>query len=404
MTQKYDALVIGGGASGLMCAITAKQKNSKLKIAIIEKNDRVGKKLLATGNGRCNLTNRHLSAAKYTGSFQKQCEQLLKHCDTSMLLERFSKLGLLTFFDRDGRCYPLSRQASSVLDVLRFACERCGVDVFCGEIVNSLKKRGGCFEIVTRENRYTAPKLVIACGSKAAPKLGGTASAADYLKNFGHHFVSFSPALCPLKTKSPLLKSLKGVRSAATASLIRGNHLIKTERGEVQFADGALSGICIFNLSLYARQGDSVLLDCLPDISEKELYTLLQQHCLLFSQNTTDTLLTGILQKRLAQAILKASGIREFSASCRSLNETQLRRIAKTVKSFSFTVTEHGSFDQAQCAAGGVKGSEIDETTMQSKLCQNLYICGEAVDICGECGGYNLHFAFASGITAGEQL
>lgn len=404
MNHNYNALIIGGGASGLMCAVTAKQNNPKLKIAVIEKNDRVGKKLLATGNGRCNLTNCSIDSSKYIGSFGKQSEHVLKRYDTAQLLYRFGKLGLLTFADSEGRCYPLSRQASSVLDVLRFACERFGADIFCGENINSIKNSGGRFEVVTRENRFSAPKLVIACGSKAAPKLGGTASAADYLKNLGHQIIPFSPALCPLKTDSYLIKSLKGIRAAANVSLIRSNRQIKSEHGEVQFTDGALSGICIFNLSLYAQKGDTITLDLLPDISEEELYKLLLRYQKLFAQRGVEDLFTGILQKRLALAILKASGICDFSADCRSIGKEQLRCAANTVKAFSFSVTDRGGFEQAQCAAGGVRGSEIDETTMQSKVRKKLYICGEAIDICGECGGYNLHFAFASGILAGEQL
>ena len=404
MNHNYNALIIGGGASGLMCAVTAKQNNPKLRIAVIEKNDRVGKKLLATGNGRCNLTNCSIDSSKYIGSFGKQSEHVLKRYDTAQLLYRFGKLGLLTFADSEGRCYPLSRQASSVLDVLRYACERCGADIFCGENINSIKNSGGRFEVVTRENRFSAPKLVIACGSKAAPKLGGTASAADYLKNLGHQIIPFSPALCPLKIDSDLIKSLKGIRAAANVSLIRSNRQIKSEHGEVQFTDGALSGICIFNLSLYAQKGDTITLDLLPDISEEELYKLLLRYQELFAQRGVEDLFTGILQKRLALAILKASGIRDFSADCRSIGKEQLRCAANTVKAFSFSLTDRGGFEQAQCAAGGVRGSEIDETTMQSKVRKKLYICGEAIDICGECGGYNLHFAFASGILAGEQL
>lgn len=404
MKRNFDAVILGGGASGLMCAITAKQKNPQIKIAIIEKNDRVGKKLLSTGNGRCNLTNANESADRYTGSFGSKADAILKRYDTQRILDCFADLGLQAAPDSEGRYYPLCRQASAVVDVLRFACERSGVEVFCGENVKSLKKQGEKFCVTTFENTFIADKLVIACGSKAAPKLGGSASAADYLKNLGHTIVPFSPALCPVKVGSALLKSLKGIRTAATVSLIRNGKTIRSESGEVQFTDNALSGICVFNLSLYTKADDIIELDLYDYISDKDLYLLLQQHQQLFAALPCDNLLTGIFHKRLAQAILKAAGVTSFSLPCSDLTENDLRAVARTIRHFVFRVTENSGFEQAQCAKGGVLGSEIDERTMQSKKCRSLYVCGEAIDICGECGGYNLHFAFASGRIAGESL
>lgn len=404
MKYMFDAVIIGGGASGLMCAVTAKQKNPQLTIAIVEKNDRVGKKLLSTGNGRCNLTNANLARERYAGSFHNKLDSVLNRYDTQRILSRFAGLGLQAAPDSEGRYYPLCRQASAVLDVLRFACDRLGVDVFCGETIKSIKKQNEGFCVTSHENTFTARKLIIACGSKAAPKLGGSASAADYLKNLGHTVVPFSPVLCPVKVDSGVLKALKGIRTAAAVTLMRGGKAIHSERGEVQFTENALSGICVFNLSLYTRPGDSITIDLCNDISNKELYSLLQQHQKLFAALPCDNLLTGVFHKRLAQAVMKSAGVQGFSRPCSDLTEDELRVIAHTAKHFTFTVKENSGFEQAQCAKGGVKGDEIDERTMQSKRCRNLYVCGEAIDICGECGGYNLHFAFATGCIAGESL
>ena len=404
MNNRFDALIIGAGASGMLCAIAAKKKNPQLRVAIIEKNDRVGKKLLATGNGRCNLTNLHIDAAKYVGSFRSQAEKLFLYYDCAFLREYFYQLGLLTYADSAGRVYPLSKQASSVLDVLRFGCERSGVQVFCNETICSLKKRGDGFVIKTKEHDFYSEKLVIACGSKAAPKLGGSASGADLLKNFGHSVVPFSPALCPLSVKSDILKSLKGLRANGSVTLLRNNQTIQSENGEIQFTDSALSGICVFNLSLYARQGDMITIDLLDNISEKELYNILKKNKRLFSFLSADSLLTGALQKRLAQAVLKACGLRDFSRLCDDLADRELKIIANQVKNMRFEVSGKAGFEQAQCALGGAAGKEIDEKTMQSKKVRNLFVCGEAIDLCGECGGFNLHFAFVSGIIAGENL
>ena len=401
MKMKFDAVIIGGGASGLMCAVAAKLKNSKLNIAIIEKNDRVGKKLLSTGNGRCNLTNKNVAAGKYKGTFDGLADVLNKY-DTDRLLAYFKRLGLLTFCDSEGRYYPVSKQASSVLDVLRFNAEGLGVKILCKQNIHSISRQNG-FTVKTADDVITADKLVICCGSKAAPKLGGSASASDYLKNLGHTVIPFSPALCPVKAESNVLKSLKGLRATSKVTLSRNGKDIKTENGEVQFTDGALSGICVFNLSLYAEKGDVISLDLADFISEEEFISHLLNNKKLFSDLTAENIFTGILQKRLAQAIIKTSKV-ELNKNISELTENELNALVKAAKNMRFAVTGNAGFEQAQCALGGVKGNEIDGRTMQSRRVKNLYICGEAVDVCGECGGYNLHFAFASGIIAGESL
>lgn len=404
MRYNFDAVIIGGGASGLMCAISAKSKNPKLNIAVIEKNDRVGKKLLSTGNGRCNLTNKNVCPGRYAGSFAKFSGTVFEKYNTPALLGYFDKLGLMTCCDSEGRYYPVSKQASSVLDVLRFNCERLGAEIFCGQNIHSLGKKNGKFIIKSEADEFVSDKLVLCCGSKAAPKLGGSASGIDYLRNLGHSVVPFSPALCPINVNSPLLKSLKGIRAAGQAVLLRNGKVIKTESGEIQFTDKSLSGICVFNLSVFAEKGDIIKLDIINNISFEELYNRLLNNRELFGALNADSFFTGILQKRLAQAVMKQSGITDFNRLIENLSDEEIKAIAKTAKNMEFTVSGKAEFDNAQCALGGVKGGEINPETMKSRKVDGLYVCGEAVDICGECGGYNLHFAFASGIIAGESL
>ncbi len=404
MKYNFDAVIIGGGASGLMCAISAKSNNPKMKVAIIEKNDRVGKKLLSTGNGRCNLTNRNVSADKYVGSFAEFSSAVFEKYNASSLLEYFDALGLAAFCDSEGRYYPASKQASSVLDVLRFGCERLGVEIFCGQNIRSLTKTNNEFLIKTENDVFAGKKLALCCGSKAAPKLGGSASAADYLRNMGHRVVPFEPALCPVEVDSGILKSLKGLRAAGSATLLRNGKVIKKENGEIQFTDSSLSGICVFNLSVYAQKGDVISLDIINYISNKELFDRLKRNRELFGKLGADNIFTGILQKRLAQAVLKKSGITDFGVLTEALSDNQLKAITENAKNLEFTVRGKGGFDKAQSALGGVSGGELDAETMKSRIVDNLFVCGEAVDICGECGGYNLHFAFASGIIAGESL
>ncbi len=406
MTERklYDAVIIGGGASGLMSAITAKTKNKNIKIAIIEKNDKTGRKLLSTGNGRCNLTNNNICSEKYKGTFAYQTKEIFEKYTAEYMLNIFRTLGLLTYADSDGRYYPLSKHASAVSDVLRLACERLGADIYCSENIKSIKKQNGSFITVTESGEYNSQKLVISCGSKAAPKLGGNASGIDYLKNFGHTAYPFSPALCPVKVKSDIIKPLKGIRSLCCARLIKDGKIIKSEKGEVQFTENALSGICIFNLSVYCKKGDIIELDLLNEYSYSEIYNILYKQKNLFAKHTVDNLFTGIFHKRLGQAILKSTGITDFSLNCLELNNKEIKSLCRAVKFFDFEVIENAGFDQAQCALGGIKGNEINRHTMESLKTKGLYITGEAIDICGECGGYNLHFAFASGHLAGENL
>lgn len=401
----YNAVIIGGGASGLLCAVSAKLHNKNINIAIIEKNDRVGKKLLSTGNGRCNLTNAGVSTDYYVGSFKNQAQKLFDRFTTDYLLNIFANLGLICFSDSEGRFYPVSKQASSVLDVLRFAYERLGIDTYCSENIKSVRKANGKFTVTTQNSEFVSDKLVIACGSKAAPKLGGNSSAVDYLRNFGHKINVFSPALCPVIVKSDLLKSLKGLRATGKVTLYdKNNNSVKSESGEIQFTDSSLSGICIFNLSLYTKPNYRICIDLLPNYSDNELYELVNKHISLFSSFLCDSLFTGIFQKRLAIAVLKMSGISDFNRKCSELSKNEIREICDTVKNMSFYIEGKGDFSNAQSSIGGVIGREINESTMESKIVKNLFICGEAVDLCGECGGYNLHFAFSSGYVAGENL
>ncbi len=403
MKYRFDAVIIGGGASGLMCAISAKRKNPALNIGIIEKNDRVGKKLLSTGNGRCNLTNSNVGVNRYVGNADKLLSAVIKKYNTQKLIEYFKSLGLQTVKDSEGRYYPLSRQASTVLDVLRFNCDELGVKIYCGETIRSVKKQKG-FVIKTEQNEFEADKLVVAAGSKAAPKLGGNGSASDILKNLGHSFTPFAPAICPVKVRSDVLKSLKGLRANACVTLYKGSKSLRTEIGEVQFNEDNLSGICVFNLSLFTSNDNTIAVDLTPDISNTELYNILNKNKELFSKQTADNIFTGILQKRLSQAVLKSAGIKDFSRACSALSDIELKAAAQSAKRLVFKVTGNEGFDRAQACRGGVVGEEIDPETMQSKITKNLYICGEAIDVCGECGGYNLHFAFAGGIIAGEHL
>ncbi len=405
MTKHYDIIVIGGGAGGLFFTTLTADKHKKLKIAIIEKNQRVGKKLLVTGNGRCNLTNIYADEGNYHGSVKSFMSNILNACPPQRVLEIFLKMGLVTRADDFGRVYPKSNQASSVLDVLRFNCERENVDFYCEYTAIKVEKQKSVFAVTTDKEAFTADKLIFATGGAAAPKAGGDKSGYELLKSLGHTIIKPSPALCPVGVKSEYLKSLKGLRVQGEVSLVESGKEIVAEEGEIQFTENALSGICVFNLSQYVEKDRNYFLrvKLLPEYDFKSIFEILLNNRNIYASFDAENLFTGIFHKRLAQALLKSSGI-SFGKKVRDINDKELKSLTGLINSFDFEVKTLSDFSNAQVTKGGVKGDEVDPRTFESKKIEGLYIIGEALDCNGDCGGYNLQFAFATGYLAAMGL
>lgn len=405
-----NVAVIGGGAAGLACAVACAQKdekNKKRKIIILEKEQRVGKKLLATGNGRCNLTNLNASPENYHGSFQKGIEHLLKEIPPREVLRFFEEIGLFWTYDEEGRVYPYSNQASSVLDVLRLALERLGVEEKCGCAVKSVSKRGNKFLIDCGELLVTAERVVVCAGGKASEKLGSDGSGLKLLKEMGHTITPLYPSLVPVSVKNPYMKSLKGIRCNGEVSLAdEKGKLIKKERGEIQFGEKALSGICMFNLSSYVGEikKPRIYINLFPEYDFNTLADLLFKRRKMLSENTLEDFFTGMLHKRIGFVILKDILLKSLSDKAETLTKGDIKKLAEILTRWEFDCSVNMNFSSAQVTKGGVSGKEIDPFTMESKRVKGLYICGEAADVDGECGGYNLQFAFSSGILAGRTV
>lgn len=386
-------MIIGGGASGMMAALTASQEH---EVLLIERQSRVGRKLLATGNGRCNLTNQNLTLQNYHGEAADFCRFALERFGVEETLNYFRSLGLVTVCENSGRVYPYSDSANSVADVLRLPLEqRENVTIVTGCEIRSLVRKKGNFIASSDEQSFEAERVIVCAGGVAGGKLGGTDLGYRLLGSFGHSRTKLYPSLVQLRTDTTLVRSLKGVR--CEASVRCGSHL---RRGEVQFTDYGISGPVIFELSRDVQQGDELYLDFLPHIDVQELENMLQQRVRMMPCLKSEDLLTGILHNRLGRTLLRACGC-SLEVPCGTLRD-ELPKIAQIVKHFSLQVTGNMGMDSAQVTAGGIRTSEFRADTLESRLCKGLYAAGEVLDIDGDCGGYNLQWAWSSGHLAGE--
>ncbi len=382
-----NVAIIGGGASGLVSAIFS--KTSGCNTVIFEKNARVGKKILQTGNGRCNLSNENISEEFYHGGETEFIKTALSDFPKEKTLEFFKNIGLLTISD-GGRIYPISLSATSVLDVLRFKCEDLGVIIKTDCTVKTLTKNGNGFLV----NGEYFDAVIVCTGGKASPSSGSDGEFFDAVKNF-HTITKIKPSLVSLKTKGRV-KELKGQRVRCMASLFSDDVLIKKDYGEVLFTDYGLSGIVIMGLSRDAKCGDIIELDLLPKMSEKEAEFLLKTRKEEFKNRETKDFLSGIFTNRVSMALLKDSNV-----TSKKIGDTDIENLKKTIKKWRFEVVDKMSFKEAQVSAGGVKLSEVNPHTMESKIVRNLFFAGEILDVDGDCGGYNLQWAWTSGALAG---
>lgn len=396
-------LVIGGGAAGMMAALTAAENGHA--VTLLERQGRVGRKLMATGNGRCNLTNHHVSPAHYHGG-EGFCDHALAAFDVGNTLLYFAGLGLLTTAEDSGRVYPFSNMAGSVLDVLRFALEDHGIDLHTACPVTGIRKKGNIFLVRTESGEeFTADRVILAAGGAAGGKVGGVMDGYQLAKGLGHHRTALYPSLVQVKTDPTYPRALKGVKAETGITIHRGGEVLAQNRGEVLFTEYGVSGPAIFDISRSVATGGeglTVTLDLLPDWEQQEVLDWLRQRRDNAGSREAGTLLTGALHSRLGQMICKAAGFTNQSAA--NLSDGDLRRIAARTKDFALPITGVCGFDQAQVTAGGLRCDEFDPRTMESRLVPGFYACGEVLDIDGDCGGYNLQWAWSSGRAAGLSI
>ncbi len=397
--------IIGGGASGIVAAIAARRNGADVRI--IERLNRIGKKILTTGNGRCNMTNTNMSGKKYHSSTYSDFDSVLSRFDEKQVLEFFSELGIMHLIEGT-KVYPMSEQASSVVDVLRMELERLDIEVISDTLIIDIKKKKSGWLLIDSEgNGYETDKVIVATGGMANNALGCDGTGYKLLQGLGHTLIKPLPVLVHLTSSSPYPKMMKGTRVIAKAKILADGKFLREETDEVLFTEDGVSGPCIFLLSSQAsralgkKQNVVMLLDMLPNMSGDELVSILYERINNHPERTIEYLLLGMINKRISIPIMKMADIKCQTRRLDELEYDEIERIVKAIKAFRIEIDGTRSFKFAQATAGGINMKEIDTNTMLSKLAKNVYITGEVMDVDGDCGGYNLQWAWTTGYIAG---
>ena len=396
-------VVIGGGAAGIMAALTAAEVPGR-RVLLLERQQRIGRKLLATGNGRCNLTNTGASIDNYHGEQADFAAPALAKFSPQDALDFFHALGLMTVEEYGGRVYPLSNSANSVVDVLRFALEKRGVEVRCACPVRAIARRDRGYTVVTDEGSLAADYLIVACGGAAGAKLGGVMDGYELLKPLGHKRTALHPALVQLITPPEYPRALKGVRADGSLRLLSGSETLAQGDGELQFIDNGLSGPAAFDVSRAAAtagEGLTLSVNFFREYSAGQVLTLLKQRRDSYPQLESAQLFTGMLHNRLGKMLVKYAGLPQ-ELPLGKLSNTQLEQAVRSATDFRLKLLGTEGFDHAQVTAGGIKTTGFNPETLESWFMPGLFVCGELLDVDGDCGGYNLQWAWSSGRLAGR--
>ncbi len=402
--------IIGGGAAGLFAAITAgKILGNKATITIYERKDRIGKKILATGNGKCNITNNNCCQKNYYGKNTEFINYPLSALNPQKTIELFEDMGLICKEEYGGRVFPYSGQASAVLDILRNELERLNINIITDVEVKEIRFSKNKFIINAKtkdENKiYKNDKLIVATGGKSSPSLGSNGSGFDILRSVKHEIIEPIPALCQLKTENTITKALNGIKIEGIISAFEKDKKICESEGEILFTNYGLSGSAVFDLSkiLYYSNNITAQIDMMKEFSFSQLNEMLNNRKKQFAHLSMEQFFIGLLNKKVGQVICKLSGIEKLSQKAENISKKQITELVKNIKSLEIKVIGHNGWENSQVTAGGVKTSQFDNKTMESKIMSGLYVAGEVLDIFGDCGGYNLQWAWSTGYLAGKS-
>ena len=405
--MEYDVIIVGAGASGLMAAVVAARKGCS--VLVIEQKEKAGKKILATGNGKCNFTNKKQEAGCYRSNDSAFPMKVLSCFDVPETIRFFEEIGILTK-EKDGYCYPNSEQAASIAAVLLMECRRLKVTMLYNETVKLVKQP--YFTVMTEaggeRHSYTSKKMILAAGGCASPKLGSDGSGYALVQRLGHTLIKPLPALVSLLSGEKYCKTISGVRLQASVQAVTDGRQLAGERGEIIFTDYGVSGIPVMQLSRFVSKaidrGENVRLkiDLLPDKSKEELADILHRRIEQNPAKNIEEMMVGLLNHKLSYLILLQAKL-DLNQPSGTLKEKAISGLIKNMKEFEMNIRSANTFDHAQVTAGGIQTSEIHPQTMESKVVRGLYFAGEIVDVDGTCGGYNLQWAWSSGYLAGQN-
>ena len=401
-----DVIIIGGGAAGLLSAVYLKKQNPQLNIRILEALPRVAKKLLLTGNGRCNISNKNINLSRYHGESVSFAEYTLNKYDLEFTKSFFESIGVEFVFEGD-KAFPASFQAGSVVDCLRFAAEELGVLIHTDTKVTNIQILKDKYRIWSDKLSFVCDTVIVAAGLfSGGYKCGSDGSMFELLKKSGFKTVKTTPAIVQLKTENEITKQLKGIKVDANVSLKCGEKTLRQEFGEVLFCDYGLSGPPVMQISREvprSKNSMTLSLDIMPEISLNDLKAKIKARALNLSQRPLEEFFTGMLQKRIGQVVLKQCGLK-LSDKAEVLNDNLIDCIAKIIKSFDFKVLDTIGFVNSQVTAGGISTDEFECKTMESRNYKNFYAVGEILDIDGDCGGFNLQWAWSSAFCACDHI
>ena len=395
-----NSIIIGAGASGLVGAIVlARQKQ---RVTLLEQNSKIGKKILVSGNGRCNITNRNITLNRFYSSNLSFVQEVLKGYSSKEIEDFFNTIGLELIEEKEGKMFPLSLQASSVVELLEYEAKRLGVEILCNTKVTAIEKKNGLFLVQTSQGEKKASHLILASGSSAYPQLGGSNSGYAFATKMGHSLIARHPSLVQLCSDESWVKACSGVKVVAEVTLFVNKEQIVQKRGDILFTNYGISGLAILDLSrevstrLASFDYCELSLDVMPHFSKEKLTSFLLGRINKTSSKPLDLWLQGVMNKKLALIIIKHAKTKAKVES--ELNTKEIKKLVHTLKNLKLSIGDTKGFKHAEVATGGIDTTAVNPKTMESKIVKNLYFIGEILDVDGDRGGFNFHFAWVCGL------